>query len=90
MKTGVSMGGIVITKKAIDKQKNLIKKSNERKKRAKICIECECNNEGYCSRYTDWCGKVNYICLGIKNPYEITSFNKNTKKKKKKNKSKKK
>ena len=69
-KTGTSMGSIVITKKAIDKHKINIKKSNARNKRATICIECESNAEGYCNKYSAWCGKVNYLCLGIKNPYE--------------------
>lgn len=64
------MSNIVVTKKAIDKRKIEIKKSNARNKRATICIECESNNEGYCNKHSAWCGKVNYLCLGIKNPYE--------------------
>lgn len=70
MKIGTSMGGVIVTKKAIDKRRIELKKSNARKKRATICIECEHNNEGYCNKHLSWCGRVNYICLGIKNPYE--------------------
>ena len=70
MKTGVSMGTIIVTKKAKDKKIIQYKKSSARKKRATICIEYEHNNEGYCNRYSAWCGRVNYICLGIKDPYE--------------------
>ncbi|GAA0695914.1 MULTISPECIES: hypothetical protein [Clostridium] len=69
-KTGTSMSNIIVTKKATDKRMIEIKKSNARKKRAAICIECESNNDGYCKKYSEWCGRVNYICLGIKDPYE--------------------
>ena len=69
-KTGISMSNIIVTQKAIDKKKIQVKKSSERKKRATICIECDKNNEGYCTKHSAWCGKVNYICLGIKDPYE--------------------
>jgi hypothetical protein len=48
----------------------MAKKDSEKKKRAKVCIGCESNQEGYCIKHKSWCGKVNYICLGIKNPYE--------------------
>lgn len=40
-KTGTSMGRIIITSKAIDKRKIQIKKSKERKERAKICLNCK-------------------------------------------------
>lgn len=86
-KTGTSMGRIIITSKAIDKRKIQIKKSKERKERAKICLNCKSNEEGFCKKYSSWCGRVNYICLGIKNPYEYKmpqSNNKNSKKNKKK------
>lgn len=56
-------------------------------KRAKICISCKDNNEGFCMKHKEWCYKVNYICLGIKNPYEyimpITVTKKRLKKTKK-------
>lgn len=70
MKTGTSMGTIIVTKKAVDKKVILQKKSNARKKRAEICINCSDNKEGYCNKHKSWCGRVNYICLDIKNPYE--------------------
>lgn len=83
-KTGTSMSNVVVTKKAIDKKKIEIKKSNERKKRAAICLECQSNKEGYCEKYSAWCGRVNYICLGINDPYEykIKKAKKNNSKKK--------
>jgi hypothetical protein len=52
------------------KQSKILKKDYQKKKRAKTCIGCESNQEGYCNKHKNWCGKVNYICLGIKNPYE--------------------
>lgn len=68
-KTGTSMGGIINTR---SKKHYAItqKKDNQKIKRAKICIECKNNQEGYCNKHKNWCGKVNYICLGIKNPYK--------------------
>lgn len=82
-KTGTSMSSIVITKKAIDK----IKKSEEKNKRAKICIDCRCNQNGYCLEHSAMCYRVNYICLGIKDPYEykMPKAKTSVKKKKKKN-----
>lgn len=69
MKTGTNTGTIIhMENSPIIKKAN--KKSASRGKRAKICIECKSNKEGYCSKHNNWCGKVNYICLGIKNPYE--------------------
>lgn len=50
------------------KQSKILKKDYQKKKRAKTCIDCESNQEGYCNKHKNWCGKVNYICLGIKNP----------------------
>lgn len=90
MKTGVSMSTIIVTKKAKEKRLIQLKKSSARKKRATICIKCKHNNEGYCDRYSAWCGRVNYICLGIKDPYEYripkakTKAKTNKKRKKKK------
>lgn len=60
-------------KQKIEKKKRYAttkKKDNQKLKRAKVCIDCEKNNEGFCNKYREWCFKVNYICLGIKNPYE--------------------
>ena len=78
-KTGTSMSSIIITKKAIDKKRIEVKKANARKERAAICLKCKYNNEGYCYKYKAWCGKVNYICLGIKNPYIYKTLNKKKK-----------
>jgi hypothetical protein len=71
MKTGTSMGGKIIRTRRSKKNYAVIQKKNSQKiKRAKICIECESNTEGYCNKHKEWCFKVNYICLGAKNPYE--------------------
>lgn len=87
MKTGTNTGIIINTR---DKKHYSItkKKDEEKKKRAKICIECEFNEEGWCKKHKNWGYKVNYICLGVKDPYE--KFNNgynfiNNKKYKKKN-----
>lgn len=69
MKTGVNTGTIIHVENS-PIMKKAYKKSTSRQKRAKICIDCKSNKEGYCSKHNNWCGKVNYICLGIKNPYE--------------------
>lgn len=70
MKTGISMGGRII--KTRNKKHHAIAKKEDDKKieRGKICIECNYYNEGFCNKHKAWCIKVNYICLGIKNPYE--------------------
>lgn len=90
-KTGTSMN-IEVNKKMLERleKKKLIqyKKSSARNSRAKICIECEYNNEGYCSKHKAWCGRVNYICLGIKDPYEYKMPKSKTPVKKKKKKKK--
>lgn len=62
--------GIIVTEKAKEKRRILRIKSSKRQKRAAICINCNYNNEGYCNKHSAWCGRVNYICLGIKDPYE--------------------
>lgn len=62
--------GIIVTEKAIQRRKIQRIKSSQRQKRAAICINCNYNNEGYCNKHLAWCGRVNYICLGIKDPYE--------------------
>lgn len=74
-KTGTSMGGIIITKKAKELREFKLKRSSGRKKRATICLNCEHNDEGYCRKHIAWCGRVNYICLGIKNPYGHVYYN---------------
>lgn len=68
-KTGTSMSNIIVTKKASTKKRIEKEKSNLREKRAGICISCKWNKDGYCKKYKSWCGRVNYICLKIKNPY---------------------
>lgn len=69
MKTGVSTSIIVKTR---DEKHYAImkKKDTEKKNRAKICISCDNNSDGFCSKHKEWCVKTNWICLGIKNPYE--------------------
>lgn len=70
MKTGTSMSTIIVTKKAEDKKIIEYKKAQARTNRAKICLECKDNADGWCNKHKSWCGRVNYICLDIKNPYE--------------------
>lgn len=69
MKTGVNTATIINVKNSpiIKKATN---KSLNRNKRASICIECPFNEEGFCSKFMSWAGRVNYKCLGIKDPYE--------------------
>lgn len=69
MKTGVNTGTIIHVEDS-PIMKRAYEKSDLRQKRAKICIECLNNEEGYCKKHNGWCGRVNYICLGIKDPYE--------------------
>lgn len=68
--SGVSMGSKVKNTKGKEYYANRKKKDKEKLERAKICIDCVKNNEGFCNKHREWCFKVNYICLGIKNPYE--------------------
>lgn len=69
-KTGVSMGSKIINTR--DKKHYAIQNKNnsEKNNRAEICISCKDNNEGFCKKHKNWCGKVNYICNGSKNPYK--------------------
>lgn len=69
MKTGVNTGTIIHVEDS-PIMKRAFKKSELRQKRAKVCIDCSSNEDGYCKKHNGWCGRVNYICLGIKNPYE--------------------
>lgn len=69
MKTGVNTGTIINVKNS-SIIKKATKKSLNRQKRASICIECQYNEDGYCSKFMGWAGRVNYKCLGIKDPYE--------------------
>lgn len=86
-KTGVSMGGTIEYTRDKRTKIFILKKDTQKKKRSKICIDCENNNEGFCKKHKNWCGKVNYICLGINNPYKnISKSNKNKKKKRNKQK----
>lgn len=85
-KTGTSMGGALINTRSKEHYAITKKKDNQKIKRAKSCIDCESNQEGYCNKHKNWCGKVNYICLGIKNPYEYKPPKPKGKPKKKSNK----
>lgn len=69
MKTGVNTGTIINVKNS-PIIKKATKKSMNRNKRASICFECPFNEEGFCSKFMGWAGRVNYKCLGIKDPYE--------------------
>jgi len=46
----------------------LKKKDYLKRKRAKICLNCSSNKDGYCFKYKNWCSRVNYICLDIPDP----------------------
>lgn len=72
-KSGVSMGGSIEYTRSKKTKQFIEKKDNQKKKRSQICIDCKDNKEGYCNKHKNWCGKVNYICLGVKDPYEKTS-----------------
>lgn len=72
LKTGTSMSMIINTRRKKDKE-YFQRRYIENKKRAKICLECESNKEGFCKKHTEWCNMVNWICLGIDNPYRFTT-----------------
>ena len=38
-------------------------KANLKKKKAKVCLNCEFNKEGWCEKHKDWCRKVNSSCI---------------------------
>lgn len=80
MKTGVNTGTIINVKNSLIIKK-ATKKSLNRQKRASICIECQYNEDGFCSKFMGWAGRVNYKCLGIKDPYK-SKVRKNTNSKK--------
>lgn len=67
MKTGTSM---VTNPRSKQYYENMRKKNSQKKKRAKICIDCENNKEGFCLKHKEWCDRVNYICAGVDDPYE--------------------
>lgn len=86
---GVNTGTIIHTR--TKKTQQLInKKDSQKRKRAKNCINCKYNKEGFCNKYNSWCHGVNYICAGTENPYECKVSNKNNKSKPKRNNKKKK
>lgn len=64
------MGGHIVNTRKKNHYAIMKKKDTQKNKRAKVCIGCESNKEGYCYKHNEWCSMVNYICLGIKNPYE--------------------
>lgn len=64
------MGGSIINTRGKKHYAIMKKKDKQKTDRAKVCIGCESNREGYCLKHTEWCFKVNYICLKVKNPYE--------------------
>lgn len=86
---GASTSIIIDTRS--EEQKNAYqKKGRQKNKRAKTCMNCPDNEEGFCKKYKEWCTQVNYICTGEKGPYYNTSpikkkgFKKQKKKDKKK------
>lgn len=67
-KAGVNTSTIINTRGG--EHYAIMKKNDTKKKnRAKTCIDCKDNNEGYCNKHKDWGNKVNYICNGVKDPY---------------------
>ncbi|MCC0728922.1 hypothetical protein [Clostridioides sp. ZZV14-6044] len=87
--TGVNTGTIIHTRTKKTKQW-INKKDSKKRKRAKICVDCKDNKEGFCNKYNSWCHGVNYICAGTENPYECKVSNKHNNSKTKKNDKKKK
>ncbi|MEG0297656.1 MAG: hypothetical protein RR620_13130 [Clostridium sp.] len=59
------------TKLKKTRNKNKIKQKLKIDK-AKICLSCENNTEGYCSKHKGWCRLVNYICQDKDKPVVIT------------------
>lgn len=64
------MCGTVEHTRTKEKQKFINKIERVKKQSAKVCIECEYNNEGYCAKHKGWCSKVNYICNGESISYQ--------------------
>ena len=85
-KTGVNTSTVINTRGA-EHYAIMKKKDTQKKNRAKTCVDCKDNNEGYCSKHKGWCNSVNYICSGAKNPYEYKIAPKKKKSHKKKLKS---
>ena len=81
-KTGVSMGGSIEYTRSKKTKSFIAKKDGQKNKRAKVCLNCVDNKEGFCSKFKNWCSKVNYICAGEANPYKntIKPINKKTSK----------
>ncbi|BAB80802.1 hypothetical protein P5F52_04485 [Clostridium perfringens] len=85
MKTGTNTS-IIINTRDSKHYRITEKKDRQKKSRAEICIECNNNEDGWCKKHKNWCGKVNYICLGVKDPYAKfnNGYNWNNNKSKKK------
>lgn len=45
-----------------NRSKKYPKSDLKKRKKAKICISCDFNQEGYCSKYKRWCNTVNDLC----------------------------
>lgn len=70
MKTGTNTG-IIINTRSREQNKVMQKENKKKSKRAEVCIGCEFNDgDGWCKKHKDWGYKVNYICLGIEDPYK--------------------
>ena len=85
MKTGTNTS-IIINTRDSKHYRITEKKDRQKKNRAETCIECNNNEDGWCKKHKNWCGKVNYICLGVKDPYAKfnNGYNLNNNKNKKK------
>lgn len=64
--TGVSMGGGILHTRGKKHYTIMKKKDNQKIKRAKICIECKSNAEGFCKRHNAMCYIVNKECTKMK------------------------
>lgn len=81
-KTGVNESTIIDIRS--ENHHKIVKEvDTNKKKRAKTCIECKDNKEGYCFKYKGWCNSVNYICNIFKDSHEHRPLPKNKNKLKK-------
>ena len=85
-KTGTSMGGQIEYTRSNKTKKFINNVERVKKQNAKVCLECEHNEEGFCTKYKSWCNKVNHRCNGYDMSYSQHLLTKQQCKPKKKNK----
>lgn len=58
------MGGTIVhTRDSKKHHEFIMKKEHVKRKRAKVCISCENNEDGFCSKHGAWCSIVNLKCI---------------------------